>query len=380
MIKPSQRLNMVKEYYFSAKLKEVKEMIENGLPIIQMGIGSPDLPPHPDIILALQHTANAENAHSYQPYHGSPQLRTAMAKFYEDNYKVCLNPSEVLPLMGSKEGIMHISMAFLNAGDHVLVPDPGYPTYGAVAHLVQAKPIPYSLTEANNWLPDFKALEALDLSKVKIMWTNYPHMPTGALPNHDLFKKLVDFGHKHEILIVHDNPYSFILNDNPQSILTIKDSKQVALELNSLSKTYNIPGWRVGMVVGDEANLKSILQVKSNMDSGMFLGIQAGAIAALGLGRKWLTDLNEQYAARRELIWQLIDVLGLTCEKNTAGMFVWAKLPLNTEANAYADWLLYEKQIFITPGSVFGENGKNYIRFSLCVPETQIYKAIQRVK
>ena len=380
MIKPSQRLNMVKEYYFSAKLKEVKEMIENGLPIIQMGIGSPDLPPHPDIILALQHTANAENAHSYQPYHGSPQLRTAMAKFYEDNYKVSLNPLEVLPLMGSKEGIMHISMAFLNAGDHVLVPDPGYPTYGAVANLVQAKPIPYSLTEANNWLPDFKALEALDLSKVKIMWTNYPHMPTGALPNKDLFKKLVDFGHKHEILIVHDNPYSFILNDNPQSILTIKDSKQVALELNSLSKTYNIPGWRVGMVVGDEANLKSILQVKSNMDSGMFLGIQAGAIAAIGLGRKWFTDLNEQYAARRELIWQLINVLGLTCEKNTAGMFVWAKLPQTTEANAYADWLLYEKQIFITPGSVFGKNGKNYIRFSLCVPETQIYKAIQRVK
>jgi len=248
-----------------------------------------------------------------------------------------------------------------------------------VARLVQAEPVPYTLIENNNWQPDFNALEAMDLSKVKIMWTNYPHMPTGALPNLDLFQNLVDFGLKHDILIVHDNPYSFILNDKPQSILAINRAKTIALELNSLSKTFNIPGWRVGMVVGNEENLKAILQVKSNMDSGMFLGIQAGAIAALGLEKTWMDDLNRQYASRRFLVWQLIDKLGLTYQKDTAGMFVWAKLPKNTNANAYADWLLYKKQIFITPGSVFGSMGENYIRFSLCTPENQIKEAIQRI-
>ncbi|HSJ69314.1 MAG TPA: aminotransferase class I/II-fold pyridoxal phosphate-dependent enzyme [Anditalea sp.] len=380
MIKPAKRLDHVKEYYFSAKLKEVKQMIADGKPIIQMGIGSPDLPPHPDIINALQQTAGEENSHGYQPYQGSPLLRLAMSKFYADHYNVSLNQTEILPLMGSKEGIMHISMAFLNPGDQVLIPDPGYPTYAAVAHLVQADPIPYRLDESNNWQPNFQALEAMDLSKVKIMWTNYPHMPTGALADDELFEKLIDFGQKHGILIVHDNPYSFILNEKPKSIFAIDGAKAVAIELNSLSKTFNIPGWRVGMVVGNEKYLESIVQVKSNMDSGMFLGIQAGAIAALKLGPEWMHQLNNQYSVRRSLIWQLIETLGLTYQRDTAGMFVWAKLPADKESGAYADWLLYEKQIFVTPGIVFGSMGKNYIRFSLCVPENHIYEAIQRLK
>jgi len=379
MIRPSSRLDQVKEYYFSAKLKEVKQLIAEGKPIIQMGIGSPDLPPHPDIIKALQQTAEKDQAHSYQPYHGSAELRDAMTRFYQHHYAVTLAPEEVLPLMGSKEGIMHISMAFLNHGDQVLVPDPGYPTYAAVAKLVQAEPIPYTLDEANNWQPDFKSLEAMDLSKVKIMWTNYPHMPTGAMGNKELFIKLIAFGKKHDILIVHDNPYSLILNEYPESILSIEGSKEVALELNSLSKSYNIPGWRVGMVVGSEPFLKSILQVKSNMDSGMFLGVQAGAIAAMGLPKEWLNDLNQTYTARRQLIWQLADALGLSYAKNSAGMFVWTKLPDQLNSNDYADYLLYEKQIFITPGIVFGAMGDNYIRFSLCVKEDQIHEAIQRI-
>lgn len=380
MIKPAKRLDHVKEYYFSAKLKEVKQMIADGKPIIQMGIGSPDLPPHPDIINALQQTAREENSHGYQPYQGSTLLRLAMSKFYADHYNVSLNQTEILPLMGSKEGIMHISLAFLNPGDQVLIPDPGYPTYAAVAHLVQADPIPYRLDESYNWQPNFQALEAMDLSKVKIMWTNYPHMPTGALADDELFEKLIDFGQKHGILIVHDNPYSFILNEKPKSIFAIEGAKTVALELNSLSKTFNIPGWRVGMVVGNEKYLESIVQVKSNMDSGMFLGIQAGAIAALKLGPEWMHHLNNQYSVRRSLIWQLIETLGLTYQRDTAGMFVWAKLPADKESGAYADWLLYEKQIFVTPGIVFGSMGKNYIRFSLCVPENHIYEAIQRLK
>ncbi|KEO74995.1 pyridoxal phosphate-dependent aminotransferase [Anditalea andensis] len=380
MIKPSHRLDQVKEYYFSAKLKEVKQLIAEGQPIIPMGIGSPDLPPHPAIIKALQLAAANENAHGYQPYQGSPELRLAMAKFYAEHYGVNLGPSEILPLMGSKEGIMHISMAFLNPGDQVLVPDPGYPTYAAVAHLVHADPVPYKLMEENNWQPDFNSLEALDLSKIKIMWTNYPHMPTGAKAGQNLFQNLVNFGQKHGILIVHDNPYSFILNDKPESILAIQGAQKVALELNSLSKTFNIPGWRVGMVAGSKENLNTILQVKSNMDSGMFSGIQAGAIAALELSNSWLEETNQHYATRRTLIWQLVDTLGLTCEKNAAGMFVWAKLPGNTDAYKYADWLLYDKKIFITPGSIFGPMGENYIRFSLCIEENQILEAIKRVK
>jgi len=380
MIKPSNRLDQVKEYYFSAKLKEVKQLIATGKPIIQMGIGSPDLPPHPDIIKALQQTSQEDNAHAYQPYHGSEGLRSAMADHYQEYYGITLSTSEILPLMGSKEGIMHISMAFLNPGDQVLVPDPGYPTYAAVARLVQADPIPYPLAGSNHWHPDFNALEAMDLTKVKIMWTNYPHMPTGAMGSKDLFGKLVAFGRRNGILIIHDNPYSLILNQNPESILAIDGAKDVALELNSLSKSYNIPGWRVGMVVGSEVLLQSILQVKSNMDSGMFLGVQAGAIAALSLDKEWLANLNRTYAARRELMWTLVETLGLTCDKSSAGMFVWARLPDNTDAISYADSLLYEKHIFITPGSVFGSVGLHYVRFSLCVKEELIHEAINRIK
>ena len=380
MIKFSDRLEQVKEYYFSAKLKQVKQMIAEGQPIIQMGIGSPDLPPHPDVVRALQDTSAMENAHGYQPYQGSPELKTGLIQFYRHHYKVNLSPTEILPLMGSKEGIMHLSMAFLNTGDKVLIPDPGYPTYAAVTKLVQAEPIYYSLQEENNWQPDFDALEKSDLSKVKIMWTNYPHMPTGAIAGRELFQKLVDFGRKHQILIVHDNPYSFILNPEPESILAVEGAMDVALELNSLSKTYNIPGWRVGMVAGHATYINAIMQVKSNMASGMYLGIQQGAVVALNLGKDWFEALEATYTARRALIWKLADTLGLTYRKNTAGMFVWAKLPEGISSTKYADWLLYEKQIFITPGIIFGDKGENYIRFSLCIPENLIHEAIQRVK
>ncbi|WP_143960044.1 pyridoxal phosphate-dependent aminotransferase [Litoribacter populi] len=380
MIGFSKRLQDVQEYYFSSKLKEVKQLIAEGQPIIEMGIGSPDLPPHPNIIQALKDSAGEKNAHGYQRYQGTPELRTAFAEFYQRHFGVHLSPEEILPLMGSKEGILHISMAFLDEGDQVLIPNPGYPTYSSVSKLMKADPFNYELSAENNWQPDFDALGKQDLSKVKIMWVNYPHMPTGALASEDLFEKLVAFGQKHEILIVHDNPYSFILNPEPKSILSVEGAKEIALELNSLSKTFNIPGWRVGMVAGKKEFLQAILQVKSNMDSGMFLGIQKGAVAALNLGEEWFDEQNKQYEARRALVWKLAERLNLSYEKDTAGMFVWAwaRVPQGTDALELTDWLLKEKQIFVAPGSIFGSGGKEYIRFSLCTPEDQILEAIRR--
>ncbi|AFL84844.1 aspartate/tyrosine/aromatic aminotransferase [Belliella baltica DSM 15883] len=377
----SNRLTYIEEYYFSKKLKEVRQLISEGKPVINMGIGSPDLPPHPSVIKALQDTASDSLSHGYQGYQGIPELRKAFADFYQKYYGVDLNPNaEILPLMGSKEGIVHISMAFLNAGDEVLIPNPGYPTYASAVQLVEAKAVFYDLDKINDWQPNFAELKKNDLSKVKLMWVNYPHMPTGARANQDLFEKIIQFGKKHNILIIHDNPYSFILEDKPSSILSINGAKEIALELNSLSKTANMAGWRVGALVGKAELVDAVLKVKSNMDSGMFLGIQKGAIAALSLGQDWYASLNETYGKRRNLVWELADLLDLEVEKEAVGMFVWAKIKNDKTDIDFVDELLDQHHLFITPGSVFGSQGKGYVRFSLCISEKKIEEVINRIK
>ena len=379
MIPTAHRLNSVQEYYFSKKLREVRQLVAEGKSIINMGIGSPDLAPDETVIQAMIQGMNDAKAHEYQSYQGLPELRQGMADFYTKQFGVTLDPNtEILPLMGSKEGIMHISLAFLNEGDEVLIPNPGYPTYASVTELLQAKAVYYDLTAATDWQPDFEALEQMDLSKVKLMWVSYPHMPTGANGTLALFEKLIAFGKKHQILIVNDNPYSFVLNDTPLSILQIKDAKDVALELNSLSKTYNMAGWRVGMILGNANLIDAVLIVKSNMDSGMFYGIQKGAVEALKLGNEWFIKQNDVYRQRRQLLFELAEKLECTFDKNSVGMFVWAKLPEGISAETFIDKVLLDKHIFITPGSIFGSNGEGYIRFSLCVSEVKIQEAIDR--
>jgi len=380
MIAPATRLDEVKEYYFSGKLREVRQMIADGKKVINMGIGSPDLPPSSKVIEAISNAMTDAKAHEYQSYQGLQELREAIAAFYSTHFGVSLNPAnEILPLMGSKEGIMHISMAFLNPGDKVLIPNPGYPTYTSATKLVGADPVFYNLSADNNWEPDFEALEAMDLSSVKIMWTNYPHMPTGAKGSKAMFTKLVALAKKYNFLIVNDNPYSFVLNNEQVSVFQAEGAKDIALELNSLSKTFNMAGWRVGMVMGNPGLIDAVLKVKSNMDSGMFYGIQKGAIAALQSDAYWFTDLNATYAKRRDLIFKLADALGCTYNPSTAGLFVWAKLPEGIDnAEAYVDSILDDKHIFLTPGTVFGTAGEGYVRFSLCAPEETITQAIER--
>ena len=380
MITTAKRLETVEEYYFSSKLREVRQLLSEGKPIINMGIGSPDLHPSKTVIEAIQNAMQDENAHQYQSYQGLPEMRKGFADFYATHFGVTLDfNTEILPLMGSKEGIMHISLAFLNEGDAVLIPNPGYPTYTSVTKLVGAKPIYYDLKENNNWEPDFDALEKQDLSKVKIMWVSYPHMPTGATGSLKLFEKLVAFAQKHSILLVNDNPYSFVLNENPISILKVNGAKEVALELNSLSKTYNMAGWRVGMVAGNSNFIDAVLKVKSNMDSGMFYGIQKGAIEALKLDKSWFEEQNKIYKKRRALTFELAKKLGCTFDENSVGLFVWAKLPAGISASEkFIDEILYEKHIFITPGTIFGTNGEGYIRFSLCVAVEKVQEAIDR--
>jgi aspartate/methionine/tyrosine aminotransferase len=379
MIQPAKRLDTVQEYYFSKKLREVRGLVAAGKPIINMGIGSPDLKPPIQVLEAIQGSLSDVNAHKYQSYQGLPELRNAISKFYKNKFSVTTNSEdEVLPLMGSKEGIMHISMAFLNEGDQVLIPNPGYPTYTSVTKLVGAAPLFYNLSAANNWQPDYEELETQDLSGVKIMWVNYPHMPTGTNATLETFEKLVAFGKKHDILIINDNPYSFILNEKPVSILQVEGAKDIALELNSLSKTFNMAGWRVGMVLGNAGYINEILKVKSNMDSGMFYGIQKGAIEALQLSDDWFTAQNKIYKERRALIWQLADKLGTTFDRNAIGLFVWAKIPEGKKAEEVTDAVLYDKDIFITPGTIFGSQGEGYIRFSLCVTTEIIKEAIGR--
>jgi aspartate/methionine/tyrosine aminotransferase len=382
MIKQSERLNSVEEYYFSKKLREVSNMIQSGESVINMAIGSPDLFPSIKVVDEIKNSLSDSFAHKYQSYQGLPELRDAIAKFYNKFFGVELNPSnEVLPLMGSKEGIMHISLAFLNPGDEVLIPNPGYPTYLSVTKLVQANPVFYNLSEENGWFPNLSELENKDLSKVKLMWINYPHMPTGASANFDQFEKLLEFAKTNNILLINDNPYSFILNDEYLSLLKVKGYKDFVLELNSLSKSFNMSGWRVGMLVGSSDNITKVLKVKSNMDSGMFYGIQKGAIAALNLDKSWFEDLNKVYLKRRKLIWNIADKLNCSYDKNSKGLFVWAKLPNHIKSSEqYIDTLLKEKKIFIAPGTIFGSNGEGYIRFSLCIDEVKIDEALKRIE
>lgn len=381
MIRTADRLHSVEEYYFSRKLREVRELAAGGKPIINMGIGSPDLAPSQSVINSLQQSVNDTGAHQYQSYQGLPELRHSIASFYKDKFGVVVDAgSEILPLMGSKEGIMHISMAFLNKGDEVLIPNPGYPTYTAVTRLVGGEPRLYDLTANNNWFPDLSVLGSEDLSRVKLMWVSYPHMPTGATANREQLERLVTFASEHNILLVNDNPYSFVLSKDPLSLLGIAGARETALELNSLSKTFNMAGWRVGMVLGKAEYINAVLKVKSNMDSGMFYGIQKGAIAALQSGTDWFDQLDAIYTRRRNLVFTLADKLGCRYDRKAVGMFVWAKLPDGAAGSeAYIDALLHEKHLFIAPGTIFGSNGEGYVRFSLCVTEEKIREAIGRI-
>ncbi|OMP31545.1 pyridoxal phosphate-dependent aminotransferase [Mangrovimonas sp. DI 80] len=381
MITVADRLHTVEEYYFSKKLKEVALLKAHGKPIINLGIGSPDLEPPMKVLAAITDSLSDPSAHKYQSYYGLPELREAITVFYRERFEVALSPTtEVLPLMGSKEGIMHISMAFLNEGDEVLIPNPGYPTYTSVTKLVGAVPVFYDLNEDSKWLPDLIELEKRDLSKVKLMWLSYPHMPTGAVAPNKFYDDVIAFAKRNNILLVNDNPYSFILNEHPRSILKYKGAKDCCLELNSLSKTFNMAGWRVGMVLGKSDYINAIVKVKSNMDSGMFYGIQKGAIEALKCSEMWYVSLNSVYEKRRELVWKLAEALNCTFDRTATGMFVWAKLPDFVKAEEFIDVLLKNNSIFIAPGTVFGTNGEGYIRFSLCASIEDIEEAIARVK
>ena len=378
----AKRLQHTEEYYFSRKLREIDDMNKAGANVINLGIGSPDLPPHPSVVAALNEHAAKPGTHAYQGYKGIPALRQAMAAWYGRFYGVTLEADrEVLPLIGSKEGIMHICMTFLQEGDEALIPDPGYPTYRSAVQLSGATPVTYALSAANGWQPDLDALEKSDLGKVKLMWVNYPHMPTGAQAKADTFEKLVAFAKKHNILLCHDNPYSFILNDQPASLLATPGAMEVALELNSLSKSGNMAGWRVGMLVGKAEFLNDVLRFKSNMDSGMFQPVQMAAVAALELGPEWYAELNAIYAGRRQKVFELLNLLGAQYDTNQTGMFVWAQIPAGyADGFAVSDEVLYKAKVFITPGGIFGENGKGYIRVSLCRSEQVFEEAIERVK
>lgn len=381
MIEKADRLKLVKEYYFSSKLQEITKMRQEGKNVLNLGIGSPDLPPAPSSINKLIDAVENHKNHAYQPYRSSIELRNAIAIFYKKTYGVSVDSTrEILPLLGSKEGIMYTSLAFLDPGDEVLVPNPGYPAYGAIANLVGAKVRSFDLLEHNNWLPDFEALAKEDLSKVKIMWVNYPNMPTGAQASEALFKKLIDFGKANGILIINDNPYSLVLNDTPQSILELEGGIEHALELNSLSKSFNMSGWRVGMVVGNADYLNAILQAKSNVDSGMFLPVQLAAAEALLLPQEWHDERNRVYEKRRTMALNLLNKLNCSVDINQVGMFLWAKIPAYMESSKkYVDELLQRSHVFLTPGEVFGSNGDRFVRLSLCSPVEDYKMAINRI-
>ncbi|UIR57640.1 aminotransferase class I/II-fold pyridoxal phosphate-dependent enzyme [Sphingobacterium sp. SRCM116780] len=381
-IEVAKRLQQTEEYYFSKKLREIDELNKAGARVINLGIGSPDLPPHPDVIQTLTIEAAKPNVHGYQNYKGSPVLRQAIADWYQRYYQATFNPNtEILPLIGSKEGIVHICMTYLQEGDQVLIPNPGYPAYAAAVRLSGATAVTYDLSEETNWLPDLKALAESDLSKVKLMWINYPHMPTGTSANEQFYHELIAFAKAHNILICHDNPYSFILTDAPKSIMTIAGAKEVALELNSLSKSSNMAGWRMGMLVGAEERINEVLRFKSNMDSGMFLPAQLAAAKALQLDKSWYDKLNATYHARREQVFIIMDLLGCTYKKDQVGLFVWAKTPDRyTSGYDLSDEILNSTRVFITPGGIFGSAGNNYIRISLCASVDVLKEAIERIK
>lgn len=384
-IVPARRIECVEEYYFSVKLKEIAQMNAAGANVINLGIGSPDLPPSAATITALCEGACAPGAHGYQSYIGIPELREGFAAWYRRYYGVELNPvDEVLPLMGSKEGIMHISLAFLNEGDGVLIPNPGYPTYASVSKLTGARILPYPLREEHGWHPNLEALEAADaageisLAGVKLMWCNYPNMPTGANGSMKLFEKLVAFGRRHNIIICHDNPYSFILNDKPLSILGVPGAKEICVELNSMSKASNMPGWRIGMVASNKQFIEWILRVKSNMDSGMFRPMQLAAAEALKAGPEWYAGMNDVYARRRALAGAIMERIGAKVREGQVGLFLWGRV--EEDAKVLCDRVLYGAKVFITPGFIFGSEGERYVRISLCANETALDEALKRIE
>jgi LL-diaminopimelate aminotransferase len=381
-VKTANRLEGIGEYYFSKKLRELDELNKAGKKVINLGIGSPDLPPHPDVIRTLQDEVSKPAVHGYQSYRGAVVLRKAIRDWYRKWYDVELDPGqEILPLIGSKEGIMHVCMTYLNKGDRVLVPNPGYPTYQSAVMLAGGTCVEYKLTEKNNYEPDLKRLWKKAGGKIKLMFVNYPHMPTGRLPAIELFERLVFFAKKHGILLIHDNPYSFILNEKPLSMLSVEGARDVVIELNSLSKSHNMAGWRVGMVCAAKERIEEILRFKSNMDSGMFLPVQLAAVQALNLDETWFIQLNKIYSSRREMVFRLLDQMKCSFKRTQAGLFVWAQIPeTSRSAYSFSEELLRDCRVFITPGGIFGSAGKRFVRLSLCLPEEKIEEAITRVK
>ncbi|MGM9698202.1 MAG: pyridoxal phosphate-dependent aminotransferase [Prevotella sp.] len=382
-IKPAERLSLVSEYYFSRKLKEVAQMNAEGKDVISLAIGSPDMPPSEKTIEKLCEVAHRPDAHGYQITMGTPELRNAMADFYKRWYGVELDPAkEVLPLIGSKEGILHVTLAFVNPGDEVLVPNPGYPTYTSLSKILGAKIVNYDLLENNGWQPDFEQLESMDLSRVKLMWTNYPNMPTGGNARMETYEHLVEFARRHNIVVVNDNPYSFILNEKPISLLQVEGAKDCCIEFNSMSKSHNMPGWRVGMCMANPTFISWILKIKSNIDSGTFRGLQLAAAEALDNEAEWHHEANiETYARRRRYAEQIMDVLGCSYDKNQVGMFLWGKIPEKySDCEVLTEKVLHEARVFITPGFIFGSNGQRYIRISLCANESVFAAALQRVR
>ena len=383
-IQPAQRLSLVQEYYFSRKLKEVAQLNAQGLDIVSLAIGSPDMPPSKRTIDKLCEVAANPNAHGYQPTMGTPELRQAMAAFYKKWYGVELNPNtEIQPLIGSKEGILHTTLAFVNPGDEVLVPNPGYPTYTSLSKILGAKVVNYNLLENNGWQPDFEGLEQMDLSRVKLMWTNYPNMPTGGAARMETYEQLVAFAQKHGIVVVNDNPYSFILNEKPLSLLQVPGAKDCCIEFNSMSKSHNMPGWRVGMCCTNATFISWILKIKSNIDSGTFRGIQLAAAEALQHNdAEWHHEANiNTYLRRRKIAEEIMTILGCTFDPNQVGMFLWGKIPDKyNNVEDLTERVLHEARVFITPGFIFGTNGERYIRISLCAKDDKIREALQRIK
>lgn len=382
-IKPAERLSLVSEYYFSRKLKEVAQMNAEGKDIISLAIGSPDMPPSKQTIQTLCEVASRPDTHGYQPTMGTPELRKAMADFYKRWYGVDLNPAtEIQPLIGSKEGILHVTLAFVNPGEEVLVPNPGYPTYTSLSKILGAKVVNYDLMEDNGWQPDFEQLEKMDLSRVKLMWTNYPNMPTGGNARMETYERLVDFARKHNIVVVNDNPYSFILNDKPMSLLQVEGAKDCCIEFNSMSKSHNMPGWRVGMCATNPTFISWILKIKSNIDSGTFRGIQLAAAAALSNDEEWHHEANiETYARRRKYAEQIMDALRCKYDPNQVGMFLWGRIPDSySNCEELTERVLHEARVFITPGFIFGSKGERYVRISLCAKEEKIQAALERIR
>lgn len=380
-IVPAKRVSEIQEYYFSRRLREVAQLNAQGADIISLGIGGPDRPPHSSVISTLADEAAKPGNHSYQPYVGIPQLRRAMADWYNRWYGVTLNPdTEIQPLIGSKEGILHVSLAFLNPGDGVLVPNPGYPTYTSVSRLAQAEIFNYDLTEEGGWMPDFDALERLTLDRIKLMWINYPHMPTGTPASLELFEKIVAFGKKHNIVIAHDNPYSFILNEKPLSLLQVDGARDIAIEMNSMSKSHNMAGWRVGMLASNPTFINWILKVKSNIDSGQFKPLMLAAVKGLEADKDWYDEVNATYASRRKVAEEIMSALKCTFDPRQKGLFLWGRIPDDeASSESLADRVLYEGRVFITPGFIFGSNGDRYIRISLCATEDNMRKALDRI-